>query len=395
MLNTVAEAIKDLFYETRCLVDVMKRIEESASWFVLNFQDLLQGASVMPMQRGKSGLAAKLGDRGRKAAEAHRSDPVVYSEFSELPAGIEGGVAQLVDCKFDVVKPGKNNAGSYYFYAAGVVVSPLEHEGTRVEGLRTSVTEPLYDTPGRSRESVEDHIVWVQNELKKLGVGPELLGFDDLEGAAAALVSAQPYFKFRTWKGAKTTDGIYKDREPRVQSMWNGMTSWNGDSPSETTDNTKEAASDGPPNAAAEPDAGESFSEFSDDERLGLLAVAADAGDAKSAKELTDLALAAGIDQDDVDSAENWAAVAEGIKSAGGGQAAEEEAPEEEEAPWEPAKGETYKYGILNPKTKRKVKVDCEVVGVDKKSATVSLKRNDTKGVIKGVKWADLESAEE
>jgi len=63
----------------------------------------------------------------------------------------------------------------------------------------------------------------------------------------------------------------------------------------------------------------------------------------------------------------------------------EEEAAEEEEE-WEPLKGDVYKYS-----PKRGVKAtDCEVILVNRKAETVSLRDKKTKKVVKGIKWDAL-----
>ena len=62
----------------------------------------------MPAQTGQSSLFAKHGDKLLKAQAEHRGrEPEVGNP--QLPAGIEGGVAQLVDCKIGVYKDGADN----------------------------------------------------------------------------------------------------------------------------------------------------------------------------------------------------------------------------------------------------------------------------------------------
>jgi hypothetical protein len=164
---------------------------------------------IMVAQRGTSSIMNKLGEAFRKAWNAHKDDDVEYSSFGELPPGINGGVAQLVECKIDLYKEGQNQ-GEPYFYAAGVVVMPVEHtyrypsdapaQTVRVEGLRTSIMEALCETPGKTRASVEEHLAWVINELKKLGLVTGDINPNDIEAHLQGLKTAQPYFRFRTWK---------------------------------------------------------------------------------------------------------------------------------------------------------------------------------------------------
>lgn len=148
-------------------------------------------------------LISTYGDAIIKAGEAHRMDEVDFGGSIDLPAGINGGIAQLVDCKFDKFKTGKT-VGQVFFYAAGIVVSPREHQGIQIEGMRTSIMEAIGNTPDRSRKTMDDHMGWVQNELKKLGVkDPEALRTRVIEATCASLARARPFFRFRTWKGRK------------------------------------------------------------------------------------------------------------------------------------------------------------------------------------------------
>jgi hypothetical protein len=335
----------------------------------------------MPAKKTKSGLLARLGDRLRKAHEEHKADETEYSNFGELPAGIEGGVAQLVDCKFDQYKSG-DNEGETYFYAAGVVVQPIEHDGVRVQGLRTSIMEPMCDTPTRSRPTFEDHLKWIYNELRKLGVETTTLDVDDLETTVAALREAQPYFRFRTWKSQPSVE--YPD--PRTNHSWAGVTEFTPTEGGAVEYKTKPSAN----GAATEP-----FDEFGD---LDSLATKADEDDAEAQSSLREMAEKAGITEEQVDEAENWVAVVELIRAGGKEDAEPEEAAEEtaEEVSWEPVKEEVYHFRPIDPKSKKPVKkpVEVEIVSVDKKSKTVALKSlDDPKRTWKGVKWDALESA--
>src|SRR5690349_21501065 len=135
----------------------------------------------MPKQTAKSDLFKKLGDKGKAAVREAQTVEVSYDNFGDLPPGINNGVARLVDCKFTQIAEGKQNAGEFMFYAAGVVVAPKEHEGIPVEGLRTQISEPLFDTPTRSRKTVADHLKWIYNELGKLGLDVSTLDENNLE----------------------------------------------------------------------------------------------------------------------------------------------------------------------------------------------------------------------
>ena len=352
----------------------------------------------MAMQKAKTGLAAKLGMRGREAFEGHKADETkLMGGGGELPAGIDPGIAQLVECKFDTYKEGENQ-GEYYFYAAGTVVSPKEVviNGSKVpiEGLRTSIMEPLCDTPNRKRADTDAHMQWVLNEFRKLGVNTKEIGFDDLENVAAALKEEAPYFRFRTWQGKPTTE--YPD--PRVNHDWRGHCEYHPDESDDVEDNTDNVP---PPKAATvktapAPVKREAVPKVApkretvkalDADDLMALAEAADAGDDEAAIKLAGQAKLFNVD---AESAPSWADVAQMI--ADNAEASEEEVQEEDakaRSDWQPEKGDVYTY---KPKGSRKG-VECEVTAVFEDSGKVNLKNlEDGKSTYKGVLWGDLET---
>jgi hypothetical protein len=179
-------------------------------------------------EQQKVNLIAKgLGARIAAAHEAHKDKPFDAGGFSQLPGGINNGVAQLTG----MVKGEKD--GKPFFRATGVVIEPAEHAGKQ-----TSQFVPLYDTPDRqNKKRFEDH--WEDYEaifkgfgvdmppLRLQGESPEAAGaridrvFDT---AAAHLVNVvKPYFSFRTWQGKKQTTGQYANQEPRVNEYWQGQ----------------------------------------------------------------------------------------------------------------------------------------------------------------------------
>lgn len=361
----------------------------------------------MPVQRGKSSLLAKYGAKLREAAEKHRNDEVDFGNLGELPAGIEGGIAQLQEAKFAQYKKG-DMVGEWYFMATGVVREPKEFSGQRIENARTQIgPEPVCDTPKRSRETMDEHIGWIQNELKKLGVSSENLAADDLESAAAAITAAAPYFRFRTWKGEPTKEFP----NPRVNHQWNGVCEY-----SENADRINTSGIDG---AVAAPSAngadvaagnGAGFNEFGD---LDSLAQAAQDGDDNAIEQLTKMALDAGISEETVNDAKTWSDVVQLITAAGAseepsdGETTEGEADadddtednETEEAAGpktnDPKVGDVFKYHPIDSKTNRPVKkhVQVEVTAIDKAKKTVTLRNlEDNKRTYKGVKFDNLET---
>ena len=358
----------------------------------------------MPAQSKKSSLAARLGDKARKAFDECKDKPPEFDSNAGLPAGIEGGVAKLVECKFTQIAAGKANAGKDMFYAAGVVVSPAEVNGVSLVGLRTQISEPLYDTPTRSRKTVEDHLEWVMNEMKKLGLDMSEFSPDDLEDMAATLKEQQPHFRFRTWSGSKQeieqrggkffvgTKGPYATeaalkvanpfagREPMVNHTWNGSCEWieEDDTSAAVEDATDEVAAPtkraGKVTATPEP-------EESENADPATLAEQADGGDQEAAEELSKLALAAGVDEESINGAENWAAVVEMMADDDG------KASPVEDDPFKPEKGEVYQYKAPG----KKKAVDCEVTAVFETRETVNLKNLTDSTVYKAVPWAKLE----
>lgn len=365
----------------------------------------------MPAQQKKNSLASRLGDKARLTFESAKTKEPEFDSQAGLPAGIEGGVAQLTECKFTQVAAGKQNAGKDMFFASGVVVSPQEVNGVNLVGLRTMISEPLYDTPTRSRKTVDDHLEWVMNELKKLGVDMSEMTIDDIEDIAETLKEQKPYFRFRTWAGSKQeienrggkfyvgTKGPYSTEaaakaanpfagtEPRVQHTWNGACEYIEDfEDASVVDDTPPATKAKSPKTAKAVE----IPEDSDDEvDLAALAEAADDGDVESATQLADLAKESGVDEDAIDSAESWASVVEMMSSENGeGEENEEYEDEEEEEEWVgPEKGEVYPYKVPG---KRK-SVDCEITAVFAKSKTVNLKNLIDDKVYKAVPWDKLE----
>ena len=207
----------------------------------------------MAKQTANSGLIAKLGDKLRKAHENHKADDVKYDANGGLPAGIENGIAQLKTCKFGQYEKG-DNKGEFYLMMTGIIVEPKAHEGVPVQGLRTSIMEPMCDTPTRSRKSVDDHVAFVYNEFKKLGADTADADPDNLEELAAAVQEAAPYFRFRTWKGSVATSGQYAGKESRTQEVWNGIViGYEQEVSGEVEDETEEAAKPAPAKKPATP----------------------------------------------------------------------------------------------------------------------------------------------
>ena len=328
----------------------------------------------MAKQSPTNSFESLLGAKGQQSVQTHKKDSTEYDNAASLPPGIEGGIAQLVDIKFDVYKKG-DNAGSPYFYAAGVVVSPEEYNGIRVKGLRTSIMEPLHDTPKRkSRPTTDDHIAWVMNEMRKLGVDTDAAGFT-MDKGIAALKKLSPFFNFRTWIGDPTPE--YPT--PRTNEVWNGKCDPVAPSASKVEDDTDDASYPASETETAEEEAAEEGSTM----ELEALGESADGGDQEAAAQLTELASARDIDPNEY---ATWSEVAALLQE--GDDTAGEVAPEENESgDVEPPKKEDIYY--YKPKGAKKA-VECEVTAVFPTPQLVNLKNLDNKEIYKQVKWTDL-----
>lgn len=377
----------------------------------------------MPVNKSPGSVLSKIHNQLVKAHEAHKDDETEYSNFGDLPPGIEDGVAQLVTCKFDVFKEGTQMAGYPYFFADATVIEPETLDGKKVAGRRTKIgPEPLCDTPKRTRATVADHLAWIYNELRKLGVDTKNLSVDDLESTAEALQSSGIFIQFRTWAGQPSE----KYPKPMTNHTWQGVLDdytptvadeVQDDSPpppaqpvkakvatppvssrtaqKSTPTPAKVAAppaksKKAPPPPVQETEPAPSFSEFSVED----LVAGCNNDDEGAKNELTRLAIEAGHTQEEVDGADSWEAVGAMLSAA-----SEEDSDElSDEGGFTPQVGEVWKYRPVNLKTKKKEakSVECEVLSVNEEQRTVSLRNLDNKKVTyPTVSWDDLEGDEE
>jgi hypothetical protein len=142
--------------------------------------------------------------------------------------------------------------------------------------------------------------------------------------------------------------------------------------------------------------------EEAEEEDLAELAAAADGGDTDAAERLFELATEAGIDEETINSTEEWSAIVEMMQSSSDEEedeeeedaSEEEEEEEEEEAEeeeaeedeWKPEKGEVYAYKAPGMKKA----IDCEVTAVFESKETVNLKNLNDNKVYKSVPWDKL-----
>lgn len=354
----------------------------------------------MPAQKGKSALMAKYGQNIDKAARAHGADETDYGRI-QVPAGIANGVAKLTRCYFDTYKTGKNQ-GEFYFRAVGVIESPKEVNGVPCYGLQTSIMEAVCQTSTQAGKTttMEEHVASILNEMRKLGADTTGASGEQLEGIAAALEQAGPYFRFST-----SVRKAQKEGDPDgVWENWHGVKGLEdyqpeGDAGTHVQDDT--GGSDGDEsNDGTAADA----SDESGPDLTAMVAAAYADETGKAGDKLKALAMEHGVDEAFIDAPKTtWEMVAEKIEEAtlsgDGGEANDSEQGEQE---FVPALEEVYKFGptdpktkkpMINPRTKKPLKVEVEVVKVDKKDKTVDLKNiDDGKTVYKAVPWDALEA---
>lgn len=356
---------------------------------------------------------------------AHAGDKVDYGQdFSALPGGISGGVAELIECKTGRYKKG-DNVGKPYFSARGTVISPatgvetvskfdkgrvviVSQQEVPVKGRQTKCSGgpmPLCATKTKAGKetTVEDAYVAVINELKKLGGEECTLSLGELPESATeaqvlaaidaigkALVEARVRFRFNTRQGTPSAD---YPNNPRVWEEWKGAIGADEDlgaSPNGVVDNTGEAEE-------AQPESAEAATEEAPTEEGGenlaeLVAATTGPGKAAAQQRLIELAVEAGIDKDTAEAADSWQEVADMIEQArAGGEGEGEPEAEPEPEPWKPTVGEQYDhFPMVKNKAGKLVKaskaVSCVVTAVDEAKQTLTLKNGRVE--YKNLKWA-------
>lgn len=397
----------------------------------------------MPAEKAKSVLAGKAGIFN-KAIKKHAKDDTTYG-LIRLPGGINNGIAQLQAIEWGTAQNG-NNKGQPFCRLAGVVHEPKTMatvDGVQqVAGLQTSILIMLCDTKSSEGKvtTAEDNMARLLNEIRRIG-GEDFTesaeSVEDLEELCKDLVEQKPFFRFSTelsktqidpkTKKPKVNPATGKPYEPRVFENWHGSKGLEEYSPAsahpeegvaveadEEVEEEQEEGTKTSPKGGGKPPAvvEDDEPEFQD---MDSLAKKAQKGDAKAEAQLRAYATKAGVSEEDVDNAEKWAEVVEMIRNAGDEEAEEEaeeaeeeeeakeeaedeeeseeeEAEEEEEVPEPPTKGEVVMFKPIDPKTKKTAKTptECEIVAVDKKAQTVTLKNLETKKQYLGVKWDQL-----
>ena len=315
----------------------------------------------MPPQTAKSNaIDSLLNDKDlQKSFATSKTKEVRHDTGGDLPPNVKGN-ASLSECKFDVYKEG-DNKGKPFFYIAGVVITPVEHAGMRVNrmiGIVDAKPNPKSKTPPKTKHDRMDEVL---NELKLLGVDTSKIDMKQLPAICETLKKGKPIFKFRTWAGAATKE--YPN--PKVNYVFQGL----DDSPvthdpgSGVEDNTG-SVDDTPP----------------EDVDWAAVGEAADGGDTDAQKQITDACAAIGQNAED---AQTWTDAVDWILNSEGGKDTDSSGDTDSD-PWQPNKDDVLKY---KPPGARKA-IECVVTHVFKN--TVNLKNMvDNKTVYKGVVFTE------
>jgi hypothetical protein len=332
----------------------------------------------MAKQTTKSSVLGKLGPKAKAAFDQAKTEEMVPDTGGRLPGGIEGGIAQLVTCKFDVFKKG-DNKGQPYFIAAGIVKAPKEHNGIPLVGRRTSLSPiALCDTKNSAGKvtTLAEHVAEVLNYFKRLGVDTSDLEFDQWEDTAAELEATKPHFRFRTSEGAVQTSGPYKGKPARVFENWGEFCEYDDANDEDAVVDETATDDDGDDSDT------DSASDAPTDLDLDALAKSGDKGNAKAQQTLKDAAAEVGIDADEYDT---WADVVEAMRAAESGSEAETEEAEDEEE-FVPELKNIYLYKRADGKKP----TEHEVIAIAEEKGTCTVKDVATKKITKGVAYPEL-----
>lgn len=307
---------------------------------------------------GISGLAAKLGDTGRKAFEAHKNDEVEVGGGAECPP-IPNGVARLVDIHFDEYKTGANTGKLFCYFGATIITPKFATlpDGSKVPaaGCRTSNTFPLCATKNQKGvvTPLEQNMARCMNEFKKLGLDLSGMGLDSWESGAAALVQSGPYFgcsvsrseptpEFpnpRTWHNWGLVIPDYNDEtDPDAGVEESIPEEPEPEKEEKTPPKTQAAAKKAPVKGAKKVEE----VPFGDD--LDMTGDKADAGDEKAKGFLTEKARELGFTDEEIENTADWTEVVTMIRDKESGEATDPDTPEEEEIDYI-ALGETADAG--------------------------------------------------
>lgn len=281
-----------------------------------------------------SDFLKSVGGEAAQAWSKKKDQEVKMDAGGNLPPNIEGGVAKLTVAKIGKYEKG-DFAGKFYVRLAGVVLAPqtVEHKGAtiRVAGKQTSQMIKMYPETGNKKDgstftiTMEDRVDVLINELKKLTMDPKdpkkamvPPSLQELPAFLKSLEKAGPVFGFRTWASEPTKQ--YPN--PRTHEVWQGVVP-EGDVPSSDEDPQMDdvpSEQDDTP-ADDEPTTTDAGDDTPSDVNIDWSATGAhaDAGDTDSVKLIQDHALANGWNEEQINGAESWTAIAESFLNPDGG----------------------------------------------------------------------------
>lgn len=176
----------------------------------------------------KNPALARLGPVFAEGVVKHAEDTTIaVAGFVNLPPGITNGIAQLTEMYFGVYKTGEDK-GETFCRMAGNVYEPLtammvksgkmSTETMRTRGKTTSLMfGPIKDTVIKSGKNagqvktVQDFADEIMRHMRALGGDTSGVScLDDLESIAETLVAEAPYFEFVTEPRIAQADNLQK-----------------------------------------------------------------------------------------------------------------------------------------------------------------------------------------
>jgi hypothetical protein len=315
----------------------------------------------MAKRKTKSAFQSKLA----KAAKRHANDETDYGQdFTNLPPGITGGIAQISAARFGEFKSGANE-GEPFIYLAGVVKKPSQHiyspkvfadgavqvleaQTMDILGLQTGMTLPLCDTQTATGKvtNFDANFEIAMNELRKLGVDTsEIQTQEDIQELLDLLLEEKPHFRFSTSAGKPTA------AYPEARTWEN----WRGDRGLEEYE---------------EEDSDDEVEEEEDEEEEETNDEEEEEEEEEEDDEEND------VEEDDEDEDDE--------------EEEEDEEEDEEEEEFIPVKGDIYLY---KPPRKKKW-IDVEATRILKTKKTCNLKSYDDGKIFKDVPWDKLKESE-
>jgi hypothetical protein len=394
----------------------------------------------MPPQKSESPLK-KIANRVRGAVKQHASDPIDWGGGGlQLPPGILGGTMEVEECRFEFTPAtAKRNAGEPRLRISFAVLTPEFHNDPRtgnevkVRGRHHYEFFNICDTENNDgkRTTLEENVIRAMNALKKLA-GEDAFGPDSdeeiMEEIAKHIENQKPpvCVRFDTSQGRVQTDAKGNPKlnpvtkqpyEPMVFVNWGErVTPIEGEPEGGVADNSKNGKPPAPtapvaaaarvapktmarsaaapaaaPAAASAPDPVPEGS--GDDELIALAEQAQQEQDGavegeEAQKAMQNMATELGYSQEQIDSAQTWAELADLIRQAQEQAQQQAEGEGEAEAPAElapPKVGDQRTYcppGQVNPRTKKPVRQAVIVTSVNAVAKTCNVKDSASQRII-------------